>query len=824
MFKLRTKYLCISLFTLSLFSIVPGSMYAQQQTVGKNARVLAIPDIWKSPDGSINTPLNYEGSKLFVYSDREDNPAYASPGSATIINRAKFLQCFFAVEESPDKLYLKLVAFDNDLYSNVRSTGKENRLPPDAKVFGWIKKENLLLWQRCLVDPKTKISKKALAIINDTSVLSHLGRWISEEKGTLRIYSDPDLAENTQNENQIRLAQFMFIYKEDRGNYLVGVAPSFGTQEIIYKVYGWVSKNVVVKWFDRVCYEPNWETQAYNERMSKGIKASAFLDPDDAKQFYSNKPAQKDPIWDKDPMSGNRADPYDKRFPLLDIDKNSGIISTGIVSDIVDKSGDSILSSTDQSNTAKATAESLIQEKRNINIVFVINGDPGLRNYFVPLQDAIDQSAKWISDREYNNNNFNLGAVVYYPKSKGEEDATKVKDLSNNYEDVVTFIRSQLNNTTATTSSLDCSLFKGIDDALRMFSDRKTQTNYLVIIGSTGGERNSSAESALIDKMSHTTTGVIGFQVNTGEDPEFGNFRLILSTMMKQAALKINTQSTSDLNKNTLTKLKNLEPLFNANPNNTRYSLDYPISSPLDGYLRAAQIGKQMEVSILTETLKDIVERSDSETERNVAMANNLSSGAGEKIYELNAMMRRYMAEIVGAGISPQVMQKLASGSFQFFIRCYFKSKHSNLQSDVFKPVLLMTNEEVVGLQKALKAFTNGGTEDEQRDAFYDAYKAIYMAYTGSKEIDPNTFAKLTAADVQAVISGNISDVASKILKDYKMDDIKLARGLKSGDFDKLRQYFNQRIGSFNRFVNSEGTSFSFEDEKYYWVPIDDIP
>lgn len=808
-------------FTIFCIHLFLQLQNMQAQELSKNTKVFSSPPEFKNPSGnSGGIEFNYDGTNvLIVYSDRDENPAYASAGGAggsTIVNRAKFLQPFVVIEQSGE--YLRLVACDGDLLSSIRSSGKNRTLPLNAKVFGWINRSKLLLWSHCLVDERNNISRKALSIINDVTVLNDLGRYLNQDSSTLKIFSSPDCDPATQNLKQIRLAQFMFIYKSDQASYLIGVAPLFYVSDASDKVFGWVSKDVIKTWSDRMCYEPNWNSSAVAERKADGVKASLFGTPEEAISYYSGDKNNSNPYWADDPLSGQRADPYQKRFPLLDRNEVTGVIETGLITDIINKKGDTILNRTQQNQMTRATAENVIKERRNINIVFVIDADPSLKEFAIPVMDAVTRSIGWIENEQFGSNIYNFGAVIYYPKSDNGSGNTEVHDLTNG-QDVNRFIRDKINAASGITSSTNRSMYKGIEDALRMFGDRASQTNYIVLVGSAGDEKNPATESKLIGMMSKTITGFIGFQTNKGDDPSFQNFVNELSNLMRETSKSINSESR----KYPVGSVP--VPLFNINVNNTIYSLDYPTTSAVDGKLFCAHTGRPMATDELTKTLQDMIESTNDKTEENVADINNITIGAGDRNFTINAVMQRWLTDVAKANVDMNTIAKFAGENFQFFIRTYFKPKMQGLQNDIMLPVLLMTNEECVYLKSSLEKFKAVGTEDEKRQAYIDAYKSIYRAYRGSQELDDEAFAKVSAKDIQQLLSGNVSDAASSILKNYTIDNLKDPRKFKQEDFDKLQTLFNTKIQSFKAFTsNARLNSFELLDQSYFWVPVDYIP
>lgn len=789
------------------------------QEVPKNTRVFAAPSEFKNPSGNWapTIVLGYEGTTFIVYSDRESNPVYSTSSEQKIINHAKFLQPFVVVEQNGD--WLRLVALDKELNNSFKESGKYRTLPQGTKYFGWINKKYLLCWSHCLVDQSNHISRKALSIINDPSVLTDPDLYLDKDSGTLKMFSSPDCNPDSKNDKQIRLAQFMFIYKSSETSYLVGTAPSFYFVNATDRVFGWISKSVIRTWSDRVCYEPNWDAEAVAERKDNRVKASLFGTIEEATRYYSGDTSNSRPYGNIDPLSTQRADFYDMRFPIMYKDPTSGIVETGLVTPIIDKSGEVLVSKAEQNKITRVVSENIIREKRNINIVFVIDADPSLKEFASPIMDAIRSSIGWISNSEQSGSNvFNFGAVMYYPKGGSGEAITEKRNLTNGQE-IIEFINSKLDGAAGITSSYKRSLYKGIEDAVRMFGDRRSQTNYIVLVGSAGDQKNRVMEDNLVKMLSSTITGFIGFQAVKASDPSFQDFLSEVSYLMRETSNSINAESR----KYPVGTVP--VPKFEPNENNTIYSLDYPTTSALDGKIFCALIGQQMHPKVLMDTLQKMIENTSDKTEETVAAINNLTVGAGDRKYRVNAELQRSMADIGKIVLDADVLAKYATESFQFFLRMYFIPKMEGFDNDIMVPVLLMTSEECFFLKAAIEKFhSDGATENDRRLAVINAYKSIYQAYVGSIEFDADAFASMKTTQVQAMISGNVSDAASRILKENTIESLKDPRIFRTEDFEELEKYFATKIKYFSQFINNPRNGFEKFETSFFWVPIDYIP
>jgi hypothetical protein len=312
------------------------------------------------------------------------------------------MDMFFVTDESDRYLHL---------YKYADNLAVGNQLTSAAEDFGWVEKTKLLLWWRCIVNEK-QLGQKALPIITINTLNKDLANYIKSGSGTLKLYSDPGLSRI--NDNSMTMFQFLFIYKEEGGSILLGKGYQSNYQTIQRDILGWVSKDIVQRWADRVCLEPNSDEDAAAERKSANIKASLFGNKSDALSWKNG--GTPDAVWFDDQYS-NHLNAYTKRFPILSND--NGLVNTGTVTDIIDKSGDPIVKkrrhdSLDQELNRKLT------NIRTVNVVFVIDAGSGLKEYVSSVATAIQRIADDQANRmaqsnngDNNNDNYRYGAVVY---------------------------------------------------------------------------------------------------------------------------------------------------------------------------------------------------------------------------------------------------------------------------------------------------------------------------------------------------------------------------------------------------------------------------
>ena len=83
------------------------------------------------------------GRFWIVYSDRANNKSYETPGGGIVKKNMRWKESFIAVEE-------------NDKYIHIfKDPDPSETLSDQAEDYGWVKKENMLLWAKPLHNSKS---------------------------------------------------------------------------------------------------------------------------------------------------------------------------------------------------------------------------------------------------------------------------------------------------------------------------------------------------------------------------------------------------------------------------------------------------------------------------------------------------------------------------------------------------------------------------------------------------------------------------------------------------------------------------------------------
>lgn len=285
----------LNIIILSCFCIFP--VYGQKPA----GRVLEKPAKYNLPfqDQEISPATEVlPFQSWMVYSDRANNVTFTAPAGGMVKTTASFMEAFYVLEERDD--FLRLV---KDPAIQGLSLSRK------AVDYGWISKENLLLWQHCLVTSKGNLSCKAL--LSTSSVHSN-----NAVKATI-IFRDQPLPEGKAIIEHPCLP-FYFIYKTTATAMLLGEEENFYAQQEGNKpvITGWVANSNIIFWGNAIALEPNWEEKAVAERK-KGAPARFFTDFESARNYQRKKKAPRDKvIWEND-LLGERPAGTWFRFPII---------------------------------------------------------------------------------------------------------------------------------------------------------------------------------------------------------------------------------------------------------------------------------------------------------------------------------------------------------------------------------------------------------------------------------------------------------------------------------------------------------------------------
>ncbi|MCD4745506.1 MAG: hypothetical protein K8R58_04340 [Bacteroidales bacterium] len=310
------------LVIISLLFLIPILGVSQSSIVGQKA--IMFPEKYLVPNENVSllkTDVAVQGVPWVVYSDCADNYTIEKPNSTSKYKKLSFLEKFYVLEEN-DK-YIHLIKDTKMSYDGLFSS--------QAEDYGYVKKDNLLLWNHCLLTVEGKINKKAIII--NTFVSAKSTQIKKGGNNTNIFFENPQLTIKPY--RKFHKFEIFYIYKITDKTVLLGRNPRIPAGiDITDIIEGWISKNRVIFWDHRMALEPNWNLNASEERKFNNIKATVLTDILSLIKFGNGeKVKDKAIIWNNDSYDERKIGDW-MRFPILKVNENENYYHVGVFGEI----------------------------------------------------------------------------------------------------------------------------------------------------------------------------------------------------------------------------------------------------------------------------------------------------------------------------------------------------------------------------------------------------------------------------------------------------------------------------------------------------------
>ena len=120
-----------------------------------------------------------------------------------------------------------------------------------AVELGWVDKNKLLLWKYSLIDPVTNYSEKAVTVTK-LDQLVNLSSYLRD--GLIDLYNTPKITSNARADNELKMFEYLFIFKRENNMCLVGKSNEVNHGDITNVILGWTPQNQIYYWKVRVLY------------------------------------------------------------------------------------------------------------------------------------------------------------------------------------------------------------------------------------------------------------------------------------------------------------------------------------------------------------------------------------------------------------------------------------------------------------------------------------------------------------------------------------------------------------------------------------------
>jgi len=737
-----------------------------------------------------------------VYSDRNENQTYTSPGGTVAKKILGFMQRFYVAERKGDFLHI----YKDPVRPNFPG------ISASAESYGWIHKDHLLLWEHCLVNNQNHIDKKAMILNTFEGISSKL-----IEEQLVEYKYDPDLKQSTGRKS--RMFEILFVYKILDDVVLLGQDVGiYGTEEdVLGLMRGWVPIGSVTFWDHRFTLEPNWEAAAYRERENKGIKPAIFADARAALDFQRGREVSADyVIWANEPGPKRNIGEW-RRFPILP-GRTNNLYKAGVMGKI---SGTESMTVERYSEIREASSN-LEQKTRMINVVFVVDGTESMGKFYKPISNGIINSVNMLKSDD-TQNRFRFGAVIYRDKAEGDHLVDMIS-LQDNPSEVINFLSKARTDYSKDRDAPEA-LYFGLRKALTSVGLSKEETNFIILVGDAGNHNRDDetrlSESEIVKLSSDYACSFICFQANNGAHETYDDFiaqsqRLVLGTAN-------NIHSTNEIKKDKWRPNDYEQPYFVSDDPN-RYSLN---NQEIVGSFLFPDKGSALPYSNLQKEITEKITSFDARTStiiqegKQVIAGEELSTTSDQgEVSEFSEAVIGFLSKIKGLSNSEIDMLKLRN--YQFSMDGYTSRRITGLTSPVFKEVLFLSSNEMAQVLASLQKLTSGyGSINQKRKQMQEVWLNLLSSQVGN--IAEEEVLSMTVSEISDLTLG--LPVQSSFIKDVKLKDITEPTVVSDMSFENYLDYFRDKVNVLRSFL-TEGYEQSFFSNgmRYYWIPVEDFP
>ena len=805
---------------MGLFLKVTILTYTQNLT---GQMILEEPNDYLGVTESVALSLEHSGERIpgnpwVVFSDREGNYTVNSPGSLGPKNKLGFLEHFYVLEE--DRGFLRIVK-DPDL--DISSF----RLSENAVDYGWIRKENLLLWRMCIMTDDSKIPKKAMT--QNTVEVFKGGIDPLLEDNIAQFYLDPEF--NKPSGDEIRMYQIYYVYKITHNAVLLGRSDRLSYHDDQSKrqdAIGWIHKHRLVMWDHRIAVEPNWHSNAVSERQINNTKVAVFSDRPSAQRYRTGNLLLSNVLIDEFSVFGSlynkRADGYWQRYPVYSIE--DGIMQIGVMGEITTSRGS--IDAITKADVERVVIEK-VQERRNINIVFVMDGTNSMQPYFKPAADAVIQSMTELEKNQDRLNVLRFGAVVYRDEAERPFNRlVEIKSLTENYREIAGWLSRVKAEEFGEDKDLAEAVYYGLREALMSVLVEDGETNLVVLIGDAGNHNRDDAsqvgEGLIIDMLAEKNVGFLAFQVINDHHPTFDDFQKQVKHLLISAANQIQRRKESaeaavKARSGVLEWSRFDKNIYRLDNHTNMVTLVYPEKGktmPTDVLMQQI-INLVLEapeyVKTVTEKVIDVIEgKSLVEVLSELEQSPKSNS---QYVSSFNNAIIHFLAQL---GLDEGVLNIYSDKKVQFYVQGYTPDTIINQKNPLFKKSLLLSKQELSLLVSKLALLSRETERLRRREALQEAWIEILIKHVG--ETDRSEILNRTIEELSLTVFGLPS--TNSLINQVRLSDLTEAEKVNDMIISSYIRQCELAYMELNRIFNLSSTSYEFSfvsnNITYYWI------
>lgn len=766
--------------------------------------------------GQTDAPGRGQATYWDVYSDRENNTTYASPGASTKFSSLKF----------NERVRIAQIQGNYALVYTEPKVGLQYPLISElAECKGWIPMNHLLLWQSCLANDRGIYNKALLCVNLEAKNLSgDLGAgYLSPDRSGKPIPLTTDM-------------NFYFIMKQEKDMALLAIQNRVDGSMSDQVLYCWVPEQSFVPWNQRSCLEPTWEREDVEYYAAKHEQVKIFATQREALSQQGHAisfiPFEKRTSTRYDRYLYRMA-PEHLRFPILD-GTNDRAYNMSTFSTL---GGQAQGTSTP---TNEPTIDKLKEEKlrkmQRINLAVVIDGTSSMEPYYPKVKEALKEACDFFS-RNYN---LRIGVVIYrdYTDGTGLAEVLPMTSAQHNLERVNAFLDSGGTygiRSSASDRTQEEALFNGINTALDKLAFRDGESNIMLIVGDCGNDLKDTRfnSRSLIDKLVQKDIHLMGFQVQNKGVAAYNNFNSQLLELMRESLKgkyhKLN-EKIRVVARQTQSKTSGRTDGYNFEGNIEGDQLYICNHRFTDATVNGGIMSPEVLQSYMVKAISDFANTIQHQLDLIVKPINSLPVSGGGTTSKFVGRSSTpgminvdYEFVVKALGGDAKLVQNLDQTNSILNFRGYALRRDASGRN-YFKPVIFISAEEFQELLKRLAPVAEAARNSQVKDRtpYIEALKALVKSLAPG--MTDAQMAALSNGDIMNMIAG--LNESAEALKSYSLNDLSDPQAVSPGEYSRIINDFQKKYENLLRIRQSNSYKFvkKFNGAVYYWIPIEDLP
>lgn len=766
--------------------------------------------------GQTDAPGRGQATYWDVYSDRENNTTYASPGASTKFSSLKF----------NERVRIAQIQGNYALVYTEPKVGLQYPLISElAECKGWIPMNHLLLWQSCLANDRGIYNKALLCVNLEAKNLSgDLGAgYLSPDRSGKPIPLTTDM-------------NFYFIMKQEKDMALLAIQNRVDGSMSDQVLYCWVPERSFVPWNQRSCLEPTWEREDVEYYAAKHEQVKIFATQREALSQQGHAisfiPFEKRTSTRYDRYLYRMA-PEHLRFPILD-GTNDRAYNMSTFSTL---GGQAQGTSTP---TNEPTIDKLKEEKlrkmQRINLAVVIDGTSSMEPYYPKVKEALKEACDFFS-RNYN---LRIGVVIYrdYTDGTGLAEVLPMTSAQHNLERVNAFLDSGGTygiRSSASDRTQEEALFNGINTALDKLAFRDGESNIMLIVGDCGNDLKDTRfnSRSLIDKLVQKDIHLMGFQVQNKGVAAYNNFNSQLLELMRESLKgkyhKLN-EKIRVVARQTQSKTSGRTDGYNFEGNIEGDQLYICNHRFTDATVNGGVMSPEVLQSYMVKAISDFANTIQHQLDLIVKPINSLPVSGGGTTSKFVGRSSTpgminvdYEFVVKALGGDAKLVQSLDQTNSILNFRGYALRRDASGRN-YFKPVIFISAEEFQELLKRLAPVAEAARNSQVKDRtpYIEALKALVKSLAPG--MTDAQMAALSNGDIMNMIAG--LNESAEALKSYSLNDLSDPQAVSPGEYSRIINDFQKKYENLLRIRQSNSYKFvkKFNGAVYYWIPIEDLP